>query len=169
MRPAIPSPVAGREEVDVRRLRIGGHGGLPVVPGRAHHLRPDPAGRGSRSRRDLLPEVAHGPGLGERLEASLRDLGLFLRFGGTATALFDLALELSLRLGTLAGVDVRHRLGRLVSVVGAIRAEDHRQGDGQADAKPCDHVTARNHRNPPKSALPEPAGSYDSAEMPSNR
>ena len=100
---AIPRPVARREEVDVGRLRIGRDRGLPVVQGRAHHLRPDPAGRGSRSRRDLLPEVALGPRLGERLEAPLRDLGLFLRLGGTATALFDLALELSLGLGALAG------------------------------------------------------------------
>src|SRR4029079_8410719 len=132
----------------------------PVVPGRAHHLRPDPAGSGARRRGDPPAEAAVGPRLGERFEARFRDLGLFLGFGSAAAALF--AFDVTLAFGLGAHASVRHRPGRAGPVVRADRAEDDRQDDGQADAKPCDHVTAWNHRTPPR-ALSRTAGSYDSA------
>jgi hypothetical protein len=101
---AIPCPVASREEIDVRRRRIGCDRGLPVVEGRAQNARSDPAGCRSGRGGDLGAELAGRLGRLERLEARGGHLGLFLGLldpGPCAAFLVSFRLRHGLWLGPL--------------------------------------------------------------------
>jgi hypothetical protein len=95
------------------------------------------------------PNLPSAVASASELEPLLRDLGLLLGLGGAAAPFLALDFFFGFRfgLGGFGRVDVRGGLSRLDRSV-VLRPEDDREDDGKEDAEPCDHITARNHRNP---------------------